>query len=82
MVSQGTQGVGGAVQAENNNIGTQVSGYGTAVGSATQYGLDTNSAVNGVLQGVTNVGNVAAENVQSYQGGDVSQAVQSEVQAV
>ena len=72
MVSQGTQGVGGAVQVVDESIGQQVAGYGTAVGNATQYGLDTDSAINGVVQGVTNAGIVA-------QGGDVSRVVQGQV---
>ena len=40
MVTGATQGIGGAVEAVNADVGQQIAGYGTAVGSATQYGLD------------------------------------------
>ena len=68
MVTQGMLGAGGAVQVVDPNIGQQLNGYGTAVGNATQYGLDTSSAANGIIQGITNAGVVA-------QGGDVNQVV-------
>lgn len=59
LVSQGTQSVGGAFTPVYESVGTQVAGYGTAVGEATQYGLATQDSVSGVLQGITNAGLVA-----------------------
>ena len=75
MVTQGMQGAGGAVQVANANVGQQLTGYGTALGNATQYGLDTESAANGLIQGITNAGIVA-------QGGDVNQVVPGTIPVV
>merc|ERR1712150_68412 len=83
LVSQGTQGVGGAFTPIYEDVGAQVAGYGTALGEATQYGIATQDSVSGVLQGITNAGLVAqgssAEQIEELVPGEAPEMTSGEV---